>query len=121
MKTFRFEGGPKDQTTERLEESTFPLPHDDGEYTWSGTSHGIGVGGENGDELPDADVATAVWHEKLTPSDEYREKSLILNEKRSPGPDGKRAPKDEVREAFFDRQDALKQLQEDRDGSQKDD
>lgn len=75
-------------------------------------SHGIGSGGQDGTELPEGSVATAIWHsyDGRTNVEEYRERLLKLNEKRSPGPDGNRAPEGEVREASYDVRDMEKRL-----------
>ncbi|MFF1254649.1 hypothetical protein ACFVYC_19425 [Pseudarthrobacter sp. NPDC058329] len=112
MKTFRYQGGPKDQTSSRVEESSFPEFHEGGEYRWNGMSHGIGSGGQYGNELPEASVATAIWHsyDGRTNVEEYRERLLKLDEKRSPGPDGNRAPEGEVREASYHVQNMEKRL-----------
>ncbi|MGN7251916.1 hypothetical protein [Arthrobacter sp. SAFR-014] len=122
MKTFSYECGPKNKETHQVDESLFPEVHEGGEYRWSGASRGLGSGGQTGNELPEANKATAVWfpdeeptpREERTTAEEYRETELILNKKRSPGPDGNRAPKEEVREAYYNRNDALKLLNDER-------
>lgn len=77
VKTFRYQGGPKDQTSSRADESSFPEFHEGGEYRWNGTSHGLDSGGRDGDELPEARVATAIWHsdDGRTNAEEYRKDS----------------------------------------------
>jgi hypothetical protein len=112
MKTFRYQGGPKDQTSNRAEESSFPEFHEGGEYRWNGMSHGIGTGGQDGNELPEASVATAIWHsyDGRTHVEEYRERLRKLDEKRSPVPDGSRAPEGEVRRASYEVRDMEKRL-----------
>lgn len=58
-KVFRYEGGPKDGQSHRVEESSFPEKHEGGEYRSSGTAHGIGTATPDG-PFPEADRATAV-------------------------------------------------------------
>lgn len=60
---FTYEGGPKDQQSEHLEEDHFPEKHTDGEYRWTGNARATGSLDPVG-PAPESDGAVAAWFPK---------------------------------------------------------